>query len=63
MGGGGVVADAIVGFAVGGQGGGVMEGGSRCLMFHLLFVPRYLDYVQTDLGEWGVGGEVRREWG
>lgn len=21
-----------------------------CLMFHLLFVPRYLDYVQIDLG-------------
>lgn len=32
--------------------GGRVEGGVRgCrLMFHLLFVPRYLDYVQTDLG-------------
>lgn len=25
-------------------------------MFHLLFVPRYLDYVQTDLGRRGGGG-------
>lgn len=28
--------------------------GGCCLMFHLLFVPRYLDYVQTDFG--GGGG-------
>lgn len=44
------------------------EGGeSRCLMFHLLFVPRYLDYVQSDLGWCGEGGgrgvNGEREWG
>lgn len=32
--------------------GGRLAGGKGgcCLMFHLLFVPRYLDYVPTDLG-------------
>lgn len=34
-------------------GGGVEGRVFCCLMFHLLFAPRYLDYVPADLG---VGG-------
>lgn len=39
-------------FAGGGRGWQVGMGWQwgGCLMFHLLFVPRYLDYAPTDLG-------------